>query len=298
MYQLALSKPFVEAICWRDLADSEGHYMPHGGLCRGDLSPKPAFERLKRFRVALTTRPEAGSSRRRAAAAATAAASAGTADPAGAAKANPAGSQTPAAPPLLPPPRRRRRTPTKAAHRPHRRPGRPAPLEPPMTRGPRPSPNLENPTRSPMADQPTPAPSPWSWNGRNLLAVAILCVLLGALVGWRIFRNRAVLSDDLAVLNADLAPAQDAVDPNAASEPSLARLPNIGPGRAKAIVTYRQRYQREHPGGVAFTGPGDLDNVPGIGPTIAKTIAPWLSFPPAASQPATQPASRPRRGTN
>lgn len=49
-YQVALSKPFVESVTWRDLADLPGHYLPYGGLLRGDLSPKPAYEALLEFR--------------------------------------------------------------------------------------------------------------------------------------------------------------------------------------------------------------------------------------------------------
>jgi hypothetical protein len=58
-YHLALSRPFVETICWRDLADYEGHYLPHGGLCRNDLTVKPAYERLQRLRTLLKGAPRA-----------------------------------------------------------------------------------------------------------------------------------------------------------------------------------------------------------------------------------------------
>jgi hypothetical protein len=53
-YRIAISKPFVESICWRDLADYEGHFVPHGGLCRNDLEPKLAFRELRNFRAALS----------------------------------------------------------------------------------------------------------------------------------------------------------------------------------------------------------------------------------------------------
>jgi len=58
--RLAISKPFVESICWRDLADYEGHYLPHGGLCRNDMTAKTAFRELRNFRAAmhLTDQPE------------------------------------------------------------------------------------------------------------------------------------------------------------------------------------------------------------------------------------------------
>jgi len=49
-YEIALSKPFVESVTWRDLADTPGHYLPHGGLLREDLTPKPAYEQLMELR--------------------------------------------------------------------------------------------------------------------------------------------------------------------------------------------------------------------------------------------------------
>ncbi len=53
--RIALSKPFVESICWRDLADYEGHYLPHGGLCRNNMQAKLAFKELKNFRASLNS---------------------------------------------------------------------------------------------------------------------------------------------------------------------------------------------------------------------------------------------------
>ena len=53
-YRIAISKPFIETLCWRDLADYEGHYVPHGGLCRNDMEPKLAFKELKNFRAMLS----------------------------------------------------------------------------------------------------------------------------------------------------------------------------------------------------------------------------------------------------
>ncbi|MHC4065011.1 MAG: endo-1,4-beta-xylanase [Planctomycetota bacterium] len=49
-YEIALSKPFVDTVTWRDLSDAAGHYMPHGGLLRPDLTPKPAYEQLVAMR--------------------------------------------------------------------------------------------------------------------------------------------------------------------------------------------------------------------------------------------------------
>jgi hypothetical protein len=52
-FRTSLSKPFVESICWRDLADYEGHYIPHGGLCRSNMEPKLAYKELRNFRASL-----------------------------------------------------------------------------------------------------------------------------------------------------------------------------------------------------------------------------------------------------
>jgi hypothetical protein len=49
-YRVALSKPFVESVTWRDLADLPGHFLPYGGLLRGDLSPKEAYGALLELR--------------------------------------------------------------------------------------------------------------------------------------------------------------------------------------------------------------------------------------------------------
>ena len=49
-YEIAFSKPFVDTVTWRDLCDTEGHYLPHGGLLRPDLTPKPAYQELLAFR--------------------------------------------------------------------------------------------------------------------------------------------------------------------------------------------------------------------------------------------------------
>lgn len=46
-YHTALSKPFVETVTWRDLADNApSALMSHGGLVRPDHSPKAAFTTL------------------------------------------------------------------------------------------------------------------------------------------------------------------------------------------------------------------------------------------------------------
>jgi hypothetical protein len=53
LIRLAMSKPYVKGICWRDLADLPGHYLPHGGLCTHDNHGKPAWKTLLAVRNAM-----------------------------------------------------------------------------------------------------------------------------------------------------------------------------------------------------------------------------------------------------
>ena len=64
-YRIAMSKPFVESVCWRDLADHDGHYIPHGGLCEKTLKPKLAFKELRNFRAFLSSNEPSDKPRKR-----------------------------------------------------------------------------------------------------------------------------------------------------------------------------------------------------------------------------------------
>jgi hypothetical protein len=48
--RIAISKPFITSISWRDYSDHQAHYIPHGGLLRRDTHPKTAFQRLVSLR--------------------------------------------------------------------------------------------------------------------------------------------------------------------------------------------------------------------------------------------------------
>ncbi len=51
--RVAISKPFLESLCWRDLIDDRGHALPNGGLCKENLQGKLAFRELRNFRAQL-----------------------------------------------------------------------------------------------------------------------------------------------------------------------------------------------------------------------------------------------------
>jgi len=46
VYTIYYSKPYITAVSWWDLADAVS-FWPYGGLCRGDLAPKPSYLRLQ-----------------------------------------------------------------------------------------------------------------------------------------------------------------------------------------------------------------------------------------------------------
>lgn len=50
---IALSRPAVESVCFAALADGSGQAIPTGGLVRRDLTPKPAYDRLRKLRAKL-----------------------------------------------------------------------------------------------------------------------------------------------------------------------------------------------------------------------------------------------------
>jgi hypothetical protein len=103
----------------------------------------------------------------------------------------------------------------------------------------------------------------------GFICLTCLCVAAGiafAACGRDISAQRAAFGID------------DTINPNNASPTSLARLPRIGPARAREIVSYRsQSSERAHPGPV-FGRPEDLRKVSGIGPATVEAVRPWLSF--------------------
>ncbi len=63
------------------------------------------------------------------------------------------------------------------------------------------------------------------------------------------------------------------LDPNRDDADSLAVLPGLGPGRAAAIVSERER--------APFASLDDLRRVPGIGTGTLQRLRPWLAVPPS-----------------
>ena len=68
------------------------------------------------------------------------------------------------------------------------------------------------------------------------------------------------------------------INPNDAPIESLVRLPGLGPGRAGAIITYRESLNEKNSGNPAFRNYDDLRKVKGIGPKTVQNISEWLRF--------------------
>ena len=51
--QIAMSKPYIEAVAWHEIVDHPEVELPLSGLMGEDLSPKPSFKRLAAFRKGL-----------------------------------------------------------------------------------------------------------------------------------------------------------------------------------------------------------------------------------------------------
>ncbi|HEX8523755.1 MAG TPA: endo-1,4-beta-xylanase, partial [Tepidisphaeraceae bacterium] len=49
VYTLLYSKPLYQAAGWWDFTDRPGHFWPFGGLLRPDMTPKPAYDRLRKL---------------------------------------------------------------------------------------------------------------------------------------------------------------------------------------------------------------------------------------------------------
>ena len=87
------------------------------------------------------------------------------------------------------------------------------------------------------------------------------------------------MEDPLQIRPADVEAATYLIDPNTASWASLARLPQVGQRRARALVAYRERYRRQHGAASAvFRGPADLLGVRGFGEQTVGAIKPYLVF--------------------
>jgi DNA uptake protein ComE-like DNA-binding protein len=125
----------------------------------------------------------------------------------------------------------------------------------------------------------------WSWTlsqRRALIAIFGLVFLTLAVRAWLWPVYLGPSQDSPGPRAAELA---DRIDPNTATAAELSTIPQLGPARAQALVTYRKQFVLQHPGRRPFHGPQDLTNIKGIGTAIAAKLAPYLIFDPEPENP-------------
>jgi competence ComEA-like helix-hairpin-helix protein len=124
-----------------------------------------------------------------------------------------------------------------------------------------------------MADvrSPFPLPShqrqdPREVERRAAIWLAMGIVLLSAAVAWRGRFEPRVAAGSFG--GGDPLLGGERLDPNEASEAELAGVPGLGPKGAAAVVHAREKGP--------FWQVGDLERVPGIGPSALAEMAVWL----------------------
>ena len=119
-------------------------------------------------------------------------------------------------------------------------------------------------------------------------AVFLTCyVILGLLLVYAlVFRwlRPVYLEDPIRIESSRVAEVEQRIDPNTASWPELARLPNVGETIARRIISHREQRRQDagDEGIVVFQSVEDLDAVPGIGPKTIERLRPYLKFPTSA----------------
>jgi DNA uptake protein ComE-like DNA-binding protein len=123
----------------------------------------------------------------------------------------------------------------------------------------------------------------WLWTGRQRAVLATAVLVLAGVGLWRSFRAPAEVADPPAVVGERAGELATRIDPNTADWAAWAALPLIGEKRAKEIVAFREAWEGEHPGEVAFGKLEDLMRVKGIGKETVGTLEKYLVFPAEGS---------------
>lgn len=143
------------------------------------------------------------------------------------------------------------------------------------------------------SDQPTP----WGFSPSQRLVLIVLA--LGLLIAAIILAisHRAYIPAPYTQEGSRANFLLVGIDPNTATVYELMMLPQIGLGRAREIVAYRQRVLQSNPSSPAFMSAQDLLQVRGIGRALMNQMRPHLRFPVAPDMsvvppvPATAPAA-------
>ena len=126
------------------------------------------------------------------------------------------------------------------------------------------------------------------WTLPQRRALLVICSAVLAYLAVRAAAHRAHVPDPQPPTGDRAHEVADRIDPNTASVATLAALPGLGMKRAQDVADYRARFTLTGLDRPPFVTPDDLANVPGIGPSMVRTLTPYLVFP--ATQPVQPPA--------
>jgi DNA uptake protein ComE-like DNA-binding protein len=114
---------------------------------------------------------------------------------------------------------------------------------------------------------------------RGVIAFVSILILILAV---RLAFNPKTIDDRQPASGSNAAQLDDRIDPNLATAPELAAIPDLGEKRAESIVAFRDRFKARHPNKPPFERLTDLEQIPGIGAATAENMQPYLKFPISA----------------
>jgi len=114
---------------------------------------------------------------------------------------------------------------------------------------------------------------------RRDVCLWLLLALLTVSVIYRVMNDRYKVNEPFVIQDENSQSLLDKINPNTASWASLARLPGIGPGKAKAIIKFREEYKQSNGrSAIAFQTDNDLCKVKGIGGLTVEKIKEYLVY--------------------
>ena len=113
---------------------------------------------------------------------------------------------------------------------------------------------------------------------RDIILWLLLIILAGSSI-YRLIKNRYNIRTSLITGNNNTYNLAGKINPNEASWASMARLPGIGIGKAKAIVRYRQQWRERNKNGEnPFKEDKDLCKINGIGEKTVEKIKEYIYY--------------------
>jgi competence protein ComEA len=113
----------------------------------------------------------------------------------------------------------------------------------------------------------------------QLRGVTVLLGILLAILLIRLLLNPQTIPTSTTAPAPEANHLADQIDPNEATEPELAAIPDLGEKRAAAIIDFREKFIARHPNQKPFQKLSDLEQIRGIGAATAENMDPYLKFP-------------------